>query len=240
MLPCGLACKARPRGPLSRSPFLSRAPGHRGLRPSNGQWRSRPRRTGSIAVRSPHARSDGLDGAADPGAQDQDDWMLALEDLMIEALRVYYDGTPFFTDAEFNTLRDELQHLGIAQMRLPEFENIWVQATSSRDLDRRIRNEFNLSEDDLTSLKTRLRAAGGILHPSVTKPKSYTNPATSNPPTNSTSSTAPADSLAANAASLPSRDHPVDPVRTSGAQKLDAAGSVNERVRWYVVFDRVS
>lgn len=215
------------------------------LRPSGVPF-ARPRffpvRDGGLLARSKgranlsatHASSDGFEGSGESGGQDQDDWVLALEDLMVEALRTYYDGTPYFTDAEFNTLRDELQHLGIAQMRLPEFERLWIQATSSRDLDRRIRTEFNLSEDDLTSLKSRLRAAGDIRHPSVTKPRSYPHPTTSNPTANSSSSTSSSDASATNTASLPSRDPPVGPIRTSAAQKLDPDGSVNERVKWYV------
>lgn len=218
------------------------------LRPSGVPF-ARPRflpvRDGGLLARSgarakisaTHASSDGFEGSGESGGQDQDDWVLALEDLMVEALRTYYDGTPFFTDAEFNTLRDELQHLGIAQMRLPEFERLWVQATSSRDLDRRIRSEFNLSEDDLTSLKSRLRAAGDIRHPSVTKPRSYPHPTTSNPTSNSSASTSSSDASTKNTASLPSRNPPVGPIRTTAAQKLDPDCSVNERVKWYVVLN---
>ncbi|CAN8062875.1 unnamed protein product [Agarophyton chilense] len=69
------------------------------------------------------------------------------------------------TDSEFQTLRDELEHLGTNQLRLDRMEKVWVQATSSRDFDRRVREEFEISEEELRALKTRLLKAGIVQRP---------------------------------------------------------------------------
>lgn len=219
--------RGRCRSCLAGSAFLGRPSGRKRAHPVRPDRRSvlHPGNRRVYMLRT-HGDSGDFNESSD---HEQDEWVLALEDLMIEALRAYYEGTPFFTDAEFNTLRDELQHLGIAQLRLPEFESLWVQATSSRDLDRRIRNEFNLSEDDLTSLKSRLRAAGGILHPTIAKPRSHRNGSASNSSTSSDSTpTKP------NHPKLPPTAS-IDSQYTGNAQKIDCDGSVNERVKWYVL-----
>lgn len=97
--------------------------------------------------------------------EDTNEWVLALEELLLEALQTYYQGTPMFTDSEFQTLREELEHLGSAQIRLDAMEKVWVQATSSRDFDRRVRAEFEMSEDDLNALKNSLVRAGRVKRP---------------------------------------------------------------------------
>lgn len=109
----------------------------------------------------------------DPGSDEQREWMAALEEIIVEALRAYYQGTPLFSDAEFNTLRDELEHLGLSQVRLYNVEKIWVQATSARDFDRRMCQEFDLSEEDLRSLKHRLLVKGAVSKPSMKPPQPY-------------------------------------------------------------------
>lgn len=89
-------------------------------------------------------------------ADEVNQWNDALEDLFLETLRTYYQGTPMLTDSEFQTLRDELEHLGTTQLRLNRMEKVWMQATSARDFDRRIRKEFDISEEELRALKTKL------------------------------------------------------------------------------------
>lgn len=84
----------------------------------------------------------------------------ALESLFLEALRSYYEGNPVLTDAEFKTLRDELEHLGSSSVRLNDLEKVWVQATQQRDFDRKLRREFRMSKGDLARLKEKLGAGG--------------------------------------------------------------------------------
>lgn len=94
-----------------------------------------------------------------------DEWVLALETLFLEALKTYYQGTPMFSDSEFETLREELEHLGSTQVRLVAMEKIWVQATSARDFDRRVKEEFEMSEDELVRLKNKLLRSGTVQRP---------------------------------------------------------------------------
>lgn len=101
-----------------------------------------------------------------------DEWFAALESMFTEALLSYYEGAPMFTDEEFNALRDELDHLAAAQIRLGSMEKVWVQATSARDFDRRIRKAFEMSEDELNALKRKMLRDPRVSRPSRTvKPR---------------------------------------------------------------------
>lgn len=144
-------------------------------------------------------------------------WLEALEELLVEALRTYYQGTPLFSEAEFNTLRDELEHLGLAQVRLHNMEKIWVQATSARDFDRRIRQEFDLSEDDLTTLKNRLLVKGFASRPTADGP-SRRKPTPKKYSSESTPSLPPSEKYLAD------------------ASEIKAVENVNERIKWYVAY----
>jgi len=83
-------------------------------------------------------------------------WLSALESLFVSALESYYSGTPILSDREFSTLRDELEHLGSSCVRLNSMEKMWVRAAQQRDFDRTFRAEFELTEAELTMLKTKL------------------------------------------------------------------------------------
>lgn len=84
-------------------------------------------------------------------------WRGALEALFFEALLSYYEGTPMFAESEFQTLRDELEYLGSGAVRLASVEKLWVLATQERDFDRRIKEEFDLSADELEIMKEKLK-----------------------------------------------------------------------------------
>lgn len=113
-----------------------------------------------------------------------------------------------FTDSEFQTLREELDHLGSAQVRLGAMEKIWVQATSARDFDRRVREEFELSEDDLDQLKNKLLRNGTVKRPTalVERAKKRGKP-------------------------LPL---PEGRKFLKDAQRIEAGERVDERLKWYV------
>lgn len=138
---------------------------------------------------------------------------MALEGLFLEALKTYYQGTPMFSDSEFETLRDELDHLGAAHVRLGAMEKIWVQATSARDFDRRVREEFEMSEDDLDKLKNKLLKSGLAKRPTAM----LDSPRNANP---SVGKKFPA--LLQGAKFL------------QDAQKIEAGDNVDERLKWYV------
>jgi hypothetical protein len=95
-------------------------------------------------------------GDSPDGDREEDDWIGALEALFEEALLSYYEGSPMFTEAEFQTLRDELEYLGSSHVRLGAMEKVWVLASQERDFDRRVRKELDLTEDDLNNLKSKL------------------------------------------------------------------------------------
>lgn len=139
-----------------------------------------------------------------------DEWVSALEGLFLEALKTYYQGTPMFSDSEFNTLRDELEHLGLAQIRLGAMEKIWVQATSARDFDRRVREEFEMSEDEFTNLKNKLLKNGSVKRPTATMER-----------------TSPTQRNANDRPLLPQRDNFL-----KDAQKIEAGERVDERIKW--------
>lgn len=141
-------------------------------------------------------------------ADQMDEWVAALETLFLEALHTYYQGTPMFTDSEFQTLREELDHLGSAQVRLGAMEKIWVQATSARDFDRRIREEFEMSEDDLDNLKKKLLRKGQIKRP-----------------------TAVAERRTLERLALPKGTKFLN-----DAQIIEAGERVDERLKWYVAY----
>ncbi|EME28357.1 uncharacterized protein Gasu_41960 [Galdieria sulphuraria] len=82
--------------------------------------------------------------------------LAALETLFLEGLLSYYEGTPMFSEEEFHTLRDELDHLGSTSTRLHNLEVMWVQASQQRDFDRNFQNEFELSQSEMKSLKEKL------------------------------------------------------------------------------------
>jgi hypothetical protein len=131
---------------LSRSPRIHR--------PSRGSGRNvRTLACGS----SSGDRTDSLHGGGLPEQSgDEEDWIGALEALFEEALLSYYEGSPMFSEAEFQTLRDELEYLGSSHVRLGAMEKVWVLASQERDFDRRVRKELDLTEEDLTSLKSKL------------------------------------------------------------------------------------
>ena len=143
---------------------------------------------------------------------DADEWLISLEDLFLEALRTYYQGTPMFTEAEFQALRDELDHLGSAQLRLSAMEKIWVQATCARDFDRRVRDEFEMSQDDLEHFKSKLLTTTTVKRPSI-KP------------------TQPLARIVRTI--MPTLPLP-ECSKMRDAEKIDAAHSVDERLKWYV------
>lgn len=64
-----------------------------------------------------------------------------------------------FTDDEFQTLRDELEHLGTSSVRLGRMETAWVAASQERDFDRRVQGELGLSRAELDAMKGDLLAA---------------------------------------------------------------------------------
>lgn len=143
---------------LNRSYFISSAP-------------KRPRRPKAYqcSYHTPVQPVASSTPPEEPSSSDFDsmnEWVMALEGLFLEALKTYYQGTPMFTDSEFETLREELEHLGSAHVRLDAMEKLWVQATSARDFDRRVREEFEMSEDDLTALKNKLMMNGTVKRPS--------------------------------------------------------------------------
>ena len=63
-----------------------------------------------------------------------------------------------FGEREFQTLRDELEYLGSSAVRLSSVEKLWVVAAQQREIDRRIRQEFGMSERDLDVMKDKLKA----------------------------------------------------------------------------------
>lgn len=135
---------------------------------------------------------------------------MALEGLFLEALKAYYQGTPMFSDSEFETLRDELDHLGSAQLRLDSMEKIWVQATSARDFDRRVREEFEMSEDELTKLKSKLLKSGIAKRPTATL-----------------------DAPRYGHVGKPLLGLP-EVAKLQDAQRIGAGEKVDERLKWYV------
>eukprot|EP00871_Galdieria_phlegrea_P002342 jgi/Galph1/3108/GphlegSOOS_G1778.1 len=68
----------------------------------------------------------------------------------------YYEGTPMFSEEEFHTLRDELEHLGSTSTRLHNMEIMWLQASQQRDFDRTFQHEFELTQSEMKSLKDKL------------------------------------------------------------------------------------
>lgn len=99
-------------------------------------------------------------GRQNDGSIDDEDWVGGLEALFEQALVSYYEGSPMFTEAEFQTLRDELEYLGSSHVRLGAMEKLWVIASQERDFDRRVRRELEISEEDLDRIKSRILAAG--------------------------------------------------------------------------------
>lgn len=133
---------------------------------------------------------------------------MALEGLFLEALKTYYQGTPMFSDSEFETLRDELDHLGSTNIRLGAMEKIWIQATSARDFDRRVREEFEMSEDDLNKLKTKLLKSGLAKRPTAM--------------------------LEPRKGGAKRRVLPVDAEFIRDAQTIGAVDKIDERLKWCV------
>jgi len=87
-----------------------------------------------------------------------EEWYGAIEAVFTEALISYYEFAPLYSDAEFNALRDEVDHLASAQMRLGRVENVWMSATSARDFDRRMQNELDMSTAEYEALKAKIIA----------------------------------------------------------------------------------
>jgi hypothetical protein len=96
-------------------------------------------------------------GNADESAGEMEGQYLGgLEVMFEEALMSLYSDAPLFSESEFLTLRDELEHLGASSIRLNSMEKIWIMASQERDFDRRIRKELELSEGDLAQIKAKL------------------------------------------------------------------------------------
>ncbi len=87
-----------------------------------------------------------------------EEWHAAMESVFAEALISYYEHAPLFNEEEFNSLRDEIDHLSNAQMRLNRVENLWMKATSARDFDRRLQKTLEMTEDEYSALKKRVIA----------------------------------------------------------------------------------
>lgn len=123
-------------------------------------------------------RARALVALSSPGSSqnEMEEWYLAVEGLLAEALMSYYEDAPLFSDAEFNALRDEVEHLAAAQLRLGSMEKIWVQATSARDFDRRMQTELRMSEEEYRSLKRKLESSPGVRRP-TRPPPPLTRPA---------------------------------------------------------------
>lgn len=196
---------------LARSSFFPHANLHRkNLKPSITYLRDdrvQPVEANSSKDGDSNTREEFPNGEND----ERDEWMSALEGLFIEALKAYYQGTPMFSDREFNTLRDELEHLGLAQIRLGSMEKIWVQATSARDFDRRVREEFEMSEDELNNLKNKLLKSGTVKRPTATMER--TSPTQRNN----------------------TNERPLLPQMNKflkDAQKIEAGERVDERIKW--------
>jgi hypothetical protein len=90
------------------------------------------------------------------GGDSEESWVEGLGVMFEEALLSFYEGAPLFSEAEFQTLRDELEHLGASSVRLGAMEKVWMAASQERDFDRRVRRELELSADDLKEIKGRL------------------------------------------------------------------------------------
>ncbi len=138
------------------------------------------------------------------GANEMDEWFASLEGMFAEALASYYEGAPLFSDAEFYALKDELEHLAAAQLRLGSMEKVWVQATSARDFDRRMQKELRISEEEYSALKKAVEKRPGVLRPQRA------------------------------GAPLPV-PRALPPRKVGNAEKIDATGRVDERIRWYYV-----
>lgn len=122
----------------------------------------RSRRVASVRM----GATDGADaGDGDNGDFEGDEadvdggWAEGLEAMFEEALLSFYEGAPLFSEAEFQTLRDELEFLGSSSVRLSRMEKVWVAASQERDFDRRVRRELELSPADLDEMKKRLLTA---------------------------------------------------------------------------------
>lgn len=96
-----------------------------------------------------------------------EEWYGAIEAVFTEALISYYEIAPLYSDSEFNALREEVDHLASAQMRLGRVENVWMSATSARDFDRRMQSELDMSTAEYEALKARVIAK----NPHITKKK---------------------------------------------------------------------
>lgn len=192
-------------GAARRSPLLS----------ARRVTRARRRRRGVVRASTAPLPPGGGDDDMPPN--EMDEWFAALEAVFEEALLSYYEGAPLFSDAEFNALRDELEHLASAQMRLGSVENVFAQATSARDFDRRLRSELKMSEDEFSALKKRMVAA----HPRLVR-----NPRGDKPLP-----------LRALLPKFGKGSAPPPPPRLSEAVKLDSSGRVDERIKWLLFGD---
>jgi hypothetical protein len=94
--------------------------------------------------------------SADVFEQVDEQYAGGLEAMFEEALMSLYSDAPLFSEPEFLTLRDELEHLGASSIRLNSMEKVWIMASQERDFDRRIRKELELSEADLAQMKEKL------------------------------------------------------------------------------------
>lgn len=201
------------RGPLA-SPFLSRSsvPGiarsaRYARQPHKQHQQQRSTSLQCVSGNNPNGGGNFSDesGLSRQSMNEEDNpWNDALQQLLVEALRTYYQGTPIFSEAEFNTLRDELEHLGVSQLRLSSMERLWVQASSSRAFDKHLQQEFDLSEDELVKLKDSL-----LVQNLVSRPRYLSE---------------------SNKKALPeeSRDFVGD------AEQLGANDDVNERLKWFL------
>ncbi|KAI0561880.1 hypothetical protein FGB62_69g18 [Gracilaria domingensis] len=145
---------ARPQAFLPCAPWRSLPNGSRASSFTSRKSFVLRKRTASASARSARLRRRSAvtirattNGDSSEG---EDMWQQALQELFMETLRTYYQGTPMLTDSEFQTLRDELEHLGKNQLRLDRMEKV---------------EEFEMSEEELRVLKTKLLKAGVVKRP---------------------------------------------------------------------------
>lgn len=154
----------RLRNTVGMAPAFALCAAPRRLRnESTPQLRHRHGRERVAAQRRPAALlrmvAGGGGGGSDRTVDGEGGWAEGLEAMFEEALLSFYEGAPLFSEAEFQTLRDELEHLGASSVRLSTMEKVWVAASQERDFDRRVRNELELSRTDLDEMKGKLLTA---------------------------------------------------------------------------------
>lgn len=178
------------------------------------------RRPAAVRMHSANRKPGGSDAPDGDGEEDALEGLSSgLEAMFEEALLSFYEGAPLFSEAEFQTLREELEYLGASSVRLSDLENIWMLASQERDFDRRVRNELELSEEDLDQMKTRL----------LTRARERKD--------------AEKDRRISEAAKTPGLElfapRPAKSFGLSDAEVIDSDQRVDERLRWLLFGDAV-